>query len=64
MSRFIEPNQNGTYRVTIDNPDDCKFMYNEVCCCADSDEVCDFPEREFCKKRCPHFVKEDMKIYE
>lgn len=65
MSRFIKKGRNGTYQITIDSPEDCKFMYNEVCCNADSDEVGDYPDREeFCRKRCLNFIKEDMKIDE
>lgn len=62
MSRWIEKKPGGRWNVTIDNPEDCKYMYNETCCNADSEEVGDFPDREFCKERCPHFEKEDFKL--
>lgn len=39
--------------------DECRHLYNEVCCNPDSDQCCDFPHPEYCLYCCPHFTKED-----
>lgn len=63
MSRRIDTNQDGTQTITIDRMEDCKYMYNEVCRNAKSDQFADLPHREeYCLKRCPYFEKEDGNI--
>lgn len=38
----------------------CKWLYNEVCCCADSPYVADYPIHKCkSKKDCDFFEKED-----
>lgn len=57
MSRWIERLPDGTYDEGIIDPDQCRWLYNEVCC-NDSSPICaDYPDKEYCK-RCKHFEKE------
>ena len=62
MSRWIEAceDQQGRYYVeTMDNPDGCRWLINEVCCNADCDMIGDFPFGEDCTIRaCGHFEHE------
>lgn len=61
MSRIIEIDEkNQTNVVTLDNPKECANMYNEVCCCSDSECVTDYPDEDDCKV-CKYFKKETMK---
>ena len=63
MSRWIETGEDERgrfYLETLDNPDGCKWLMNEVCCNADNREmVADFPFAEDCTAdRCPYFEPE------
>ena len=60
MSRWADTREDGGIREEIASMDECKWLINEVCCNDKSNECCDYPHpEEYCKKRCPHFTKED-----
>lgn len=59
MSRWIKQTEDGKYDVRISSLEECRDMYNEVCCNERSDERGEFVDSEYCKARCPHFRKED-----
>jgi len=62
MSRWIEScgDDYGRYYVeTLDNPEECRHLCNEVCCNSDCDMRADFPVTGYCLPgRCPHFAPE------
>ena len=65
MSRIIEVDEE--YKIvieTIASMDECRCLCNEVCCNDLSDECGSFVDSEFCRKKCPHFQKEDGIITE
>lgn len=55
MSRQLT-NENGKLKENPKNENECIWLYDEVCCNADSEWVADFPH-EHCK-RCKNFTKE------
>lgn len=61
MSRHIDAEklENGKtkYIKTLDDPDGCAWMYDEVCCNDQSEHCCDFPMDEDCGV-CPLFERE------
>lgn len=58
MSKHIDQREDGTLEVTMADPNLCAWMYNDVCCNRDSDEVCNWPTYEYCEN-CPFFAPED-----
>ena len=62
MSRWMETDKDGTIRQGILSMDECRYLIDEVCCNDRSEQCCDFPHREYCSQRCPHFTEEDGKI--
>lgn len=61
MSRYIEEDRyTGKNRITLDDPNKCAWMYNEVCCCSTSDYVADYPSEYNCKN-CRYYKQETMK---
>lgn len=58
MSRHLEQNPDGTYTETIEDPEECRLLIDEVCCNADSPWLADFPGVEDCE-RCPLFIPEE-----
>lgn len=61
MSRYINQDNVGNYTETISNMNECRWMYDDVCCNDESDCVADYPDEETCRK-CELFTKEDGKI--
>mgnify|MGYP007102090699 CR=1 FL=1 len=59
MSRWIEDKPDGGFIVRLDSEDQCKWMYNEVCCNDRSPFVADWPDSGYCE-RCPLYEQEDM----
>lgn len=57
MSKWIEEKQDYTI-ICIASMEECKHMYNEVCCNDKSEWCCDFPNQEECDE-CPLFEKEE-----
>ena len=57
MSRWTEK-VGDDYKVTIADMDDCKYMYDEICCNDESEHCCDYAFEDVCK-RCELFEKED-----
>lgn len=57
MSRVLE---NGKTR--IDSKDECKYMYNKICCLGDSMYCGEYPNKQYHKgcEDCDYFEKEDM----
>lgn len=55
MSRQLT-NENGKLKEIPKRADECSWLYDEVCCNADSEWVADFPG-DHCK-RCRYFTKE------
>ena len=55
MSRQLT-NENGKLKETPKNEEECIWLYDEVCCNADSEWVADFPHKHC--GRCRHFTKE------
>lgn len=55
MSRQLH-SENGKPKESIKNPDECIWLYNEVCCNDSSEWLADFPH-ELCKE-CRYFTKE------
>lgn len=65
MSRFIEEgkDEHGKYLLTtLDDPDLCRHLYDEVCCNADNqDRVGDFTWKYECVAgACPYFEIEPL----
>lgn len=58
MSRWIEELPDGTYHEEIENMDECRWMYNEVCCNDQSPHVGDWPWKDDCSV-CLLFEKEE-----
>lgn len=62
MSRWIETGKDERgrfYLETLDDPDGCKWLTNEVCCNDKCGMCCDFPFEEDCTpEHCPYFGKE------
>ena len=63
MSRFIEEGKDERCKyllTTLDDPDVCKYRYNEVCCNDQNrDRLADFTLREECVAgACPYFGSE------
>lgn len=56
MSRHLEKLANGEFEETIVNYDECKWLYDKVCCNDSSEWLADFP-LDFCKT-CRYFKKE------
>lgn len=64
MSRWMERGSDGIIRQGIISMDECRYLTDDVCCNDQSEQCCDFPHPDYCKKRCPHFTKEDGIIEE
>lgn len=58
MSRWIE-DVDGVIKEEIKSMEECRYLYNEVCCNDRSDLLADFVDSEYCLHRCPLFAKED-----
>ena len=59
MSRWIESTFGGGTLITIADMDQCKHMYNEVCCNDKSSLRGDYPDLEYDCQYCEWFEKED-----
>ena len=63
MSRWITRNDDGSITTTISELDECRWLYNEVCCNDECEECADYPyPSEKCLGSCPFFEKDDGKI--
>ena len=65
MSRFVEEgnDEGGLYILTtLDDPDICRYRYNEVCCNEDNRKcVGDFTQENECVAgACPYFSSEPL----
>ena len=60
MSRYIEQNPDGTLAETLADPDQCAWMFNEICCNDQSEHLADWPPEGYCE-HCPFYAPEDMK---
>lgn len=60
MSRWIE-SIDGVDKITLDRNDECKHMYNEVCCNEESEHLADFVIHKDDCVNCKYFEKEDLK---
>jgi len=58
MSKFIEM-VNGRRYTELADKGQCGWMYNEVCCCDESEWLADFPDEDACAG-CKYFKAEDM----
>lgn len=58
MSRRYEPAPDGGYTVTIDDMNECKYMYDKICCNDESEHCYCYALKDDCK-RCELFEKED-----
>ena len=58
MSRWIESAPDGGYKVTIADMNECKYMYDEICCNDESECCCCYAFEDDCE-RCELFEKED-----
>ena len=59
MARHLEKTPKGDYRETITNINQCRWLYDEVCCNDRCDIVADYPDPElYCKRRCKFYEKE------
>ena len=62
MSRWLDRNEDGTYKEEIESMEVCRWRINEVCCNDKSEYVADYPYPR-CKceneKDCRYFEKED-----
>lgn len=57
MSRWVEKEGND-YKITIADMDECKHMYDGMCCNDESECCCYYVYEDDCK-RCELFEKED-----
>lgn len=60
MSRWIEI-EGDDYKVTIADMDECKHMYDGICCNDENEWCCDYAYEDDCKS-CKLFEKEDGAI--
>jgi len=58
MSRYIDRQPDGTRVVTISSMKECRLLYNDICCCADSEFSSETPNSEDCET-CPCWRDED-----
>ena len=58
MSRWIGSASDGGHKVTIADMDECKYMYDEICCNDESEHCCCYAFKDDCE-RCELFEKED-----
>lgn len=58
MSKWIEENLDGTLQTTIADPEGCAWMFNEVCCNDQCEELREFVTQEYCDT-CPLFTPEE-----
>jgi hypothetical protein len=60
MSRYLEYDEKkGKFTEYIDSMDQCRNMYDDACCCFESEKIGDFPDEEYYHEQCPFFEKED-----
>lgn len=57
MSRWVEK-EGDDYKITIADMDECKHMYDEMCCNDESEHCCSYAFEDDCKG-CELFEKED-----
>lgn len=56
MSRYLEYDEKkGKFTEYIDSMDQCRNMYDDACCCFESEKIGDFPDEEYCHEQCPFF---------
>ena len=59
MSKWLEKLEDGTYKEEIADREECKHLYDEVCCNDKSDWCADYPDPETDCKNCKLFEPED-----
>ena len=59
MSKWIEMMPDGTIREEIADPDQCRWLCNEVCCNYESPCLADYPMEGECEK-CWLYEKEEL----
>lgn len=64
MSKWLNQNEDGTLEETIADPEQCVWMFNEVCCNDQCEERAEFVTEDYCQ-RCyfftPELEKEEIK---
>ena len=63
MSRHREE-KDGKITITIDSMDECKYLYDQVCCNDQCEWCCNYPYGEDCGTKCRFYEKEDGVIKE
>ena len=58
MSKWIEEIGDGKYKAVLADQDECKHMYDMICCNDQSEWCCEYPGED-CEK-CKLFEPEDM----
>lgn len=58
MSRWIEGTFGGKTLITIADMNECKYMYDDICCNDESEHCCCYAFEDDCKG-CELFEKED-----
>ena len=58
MSRWIDRFPDGTYHEGIADPEECRWLYDEVCCNDRSPIVADWPPEGYCET-CEFFEEEE-----
>lgn len=57
MSRYLQKDIHDDWVEMLDDPDRCRLLIDDVCCCHKSEFCADFPDEEDCKE-CPYFEAE------
>lgn len=57
MSKYLDQNPDGTLEETIADPEECAWMFNEICCNDESPHCCEWPPTDYCDT-CPLFAPE------
>lgn len=58
MSRTWTRDEHGNLTETLDNPNECQYLCDDVCCNGMCDQMGEYVDPEFCHKRCFWFLAE------
>ncbi len=60
MSRWLDRNEDGTYKEEIESMEICKWRFNDVCCNDKAEYLGGYPDCKCeSKKDCRYYKKED-----
>ena len=59
MSLYLQQSIDGKWVQMLDDPEKCRLLIDDVCCCRESEYCADWPPDGYCSK-CPHFEAEEV----